>query len=70
MAGGGIKGGQVVGSSDENGEMPKDRPISVYDIHATIAHCAGYDPNKQNESPLGRPIRVVDPAAAPINEAL
>lgn len=70
MAGGGIQGGRVVGASDENGEMPKERPINVYDIHATIAHCAGYDPNKQNESPLGRPIRVVDPAGAPIQEAL
>lgn len=70
MAGGGIQGGRVIGASDENGEMPKERPINVFDIHATIAHCCGYDPNKQNESPLGRPIRIVDPAAAPIVEAL
>ncbi len=70
MAGGGIAGGKVVGASDENGEMPKERPIAVPDVHATIAHCCGIDPNKQNESPLGRPIRVVDPSGAPITEAL
>ncbi len=70
MAGGGIAGGRVVGASDEDGQMPKERPIAVYDIHATVAHCCGYDPNKQNESPLGRPIRIVDPAGAPITEAL
>jgi hypothetical protein len=70
MAGGGIKGGVVVGASDADGDMPAERPIMVPDIHATIAHCAGIDPNKQNESPLGRPIRIVDPAGAPIAEAL
>ena len=70
LAGGGIGGGRVVGSTDADGDEVKDRPIMVPDIHATIAHCAGYDPNKQNESPLGRPIRVVDPAGSPIKEAL
>ena len=56
LAGGGIQGGRAVGVSDENGDSPKERPIAIPDIHATIAHLAGYDPNKQNESPLGRPI--------------
>lgn len=70
MAGGGMKGGCAVGESDADGTEPKERPITIPDVHATIAHCAGYDPNKQNESPLGRPIRVVDPAGAPVVEAL
>jgi hypothetical protein len=70
LAGGGIGGGRVVGSTDADGNEVKDRPIMVPDIHATIAHCAGYDANKQNESALGRPIRIVDPAGAPIKEAL
>jgi len=70
MAGGGVGGGRIIGSSDENGEAPATRPIMIPDIHATIAHCCGYDPNKQNESPLGRPIRIVDPSGAPISEAL
>jgi hypothetical protein len=70
LAGGGIQGGRAVGVSDENADSPKERPIAIPDIHATIAHLAGYDPNKQNESPLGRPIRIVDPIGAPIGEAL
>ena len=52
MAGGGIKGGQVLGSSDEDGVMPKDRPVKVADLHATICHALGIDPNHEVMTPL------------------
>jgi uncharacterized protein (DUF1501 family) len=41
LAGGGIRGGQVVGSSDHRGEYPASRPISPSDVCATILECAG-----------------------------
>ena len=60
MAGGGIKGGQVIGSSDEDGYQPKDRPVQVSDIHATVCHALGIDPNKEVMTPLQRPMKLVD----------
>ncbi len=41
MAGGGIKGGQTVGTTDEIGLRAVDRPCHVHDIHATILHLLG-----------------------------
>jgi hypothetical protein len=60
LAGGGIKGGQVVGTSDEDGVMPKDRPVKVPDLHATICHVLGIDPNHEVMTPLQRPMKLVD----------
>jgi len=60
MAGGGIKGGQVIGSSDEDGAMPKDRPVEVADIHATMCHAMGIDHEKEVMTPLLRPMKLVD----------
>ncbi|ADB17461.1 protein of unknown function DUF1501 [Pirellula staleyi DSM 6068] len=60
MAGGGIRGGQVIGSSDEDGAEPKDRPVKVQDLHASICHALGIDPDKEVMTPLERPMRLVD----------
>ena len=60
IAGGGIKGGQVIGSSDEDGVRPKDRPVEVPDIHATVCHALGIDPTKEVMTPLQRPMKLVD----------
>ena len=60
LAGGGIKGGQVIGSSDEDGAMPKDRPVEVADIHATMCHAMGIDHEKEVMTPLLRPMKLVD----------
>ena len=60
MAGGGISGGQVIGSSDEDGAMPKDRPVEVADIHATLCHALGIDHEKEVMTPLLRPMKLVD----------
>ncbi len=43
MAGGGIKGGQVVGKTDELGWSPVEDPIHINDWHATIMHLFGFD---------------------------
>ena len=60
IAGGGIKGGTVVGSSDEDGGLPKDDPVMVPDIHATICYSLGIDPYKEVMTSQGRPMMLVD----------
>ena len=48
----------------------EDRPVSVPDLLATVCMALGIDPRKQNISNVGRPIRIADPDAKPIAEAL
>lgn len=67
MAGGGIRGGQVIGSSDEDGYRPKDRPVEVPSIHASICHALGIDYHKEVMTPLQRPMKLVD-GAEPVQE--
>jgi uncharacterized protein (DUF1501 family) len=60
MAGGGIRGGQVIGQTDREGASVVDRPVSALDFLATVCKVLGIDPDKQNQTPIGRPIRIVD----------
>ena len=64
LAGGGIKEGYVHGSSDEKGAEPKTNPTTIGDLHATIFEALGVDPTKENQTPQGRPIRLVDKGKA------
>jgi uncharacterized protein (DUF1501 family) len=59
LAGGGIKGGQVVGESDAKGEGPKDRAITPDDVAATFYHSLGIDPRREYHTPSGRPVMIV-----------
>jgi hypothetical protein len=70
LAGGGIKGGQAVGKTSRDGTTVEERPVSVPDFIATIVKALGIDPEKQNNSNVGRPIRIADKAAKPIKEVL
>jgi len=47
LAGGGIQGGRVVGSSDRIGGYPRDRPVHISDLAATVYHAMGVDPRTQ-----------------------
>ncbi|HEY7424869.1 MAG TPA: DUF1501 domain-containing protein [Gemmataceae bacterium] len=58
LAGGGIRGGQVYGSSDRLGAYPSSDPVDPVDIHATIYHCMGLDPEQLIYDPLGRPFPI------------
>ncbi len=60
LAGGGIKGGQVIGRSNADGTEVKDRPVSVPDLLASICHALKVDPTKETMTPIGRPIKIVD----------
>ena len=70
LAGGGIKGGQAIGKTSADGMKVTDRPVSVPDLLATVCTALGLDPSKQNLSNVGRPIRLVEPDAKPIQEVL
>lgn len=60
MAGGGIQGGRLIGSTDHLGETPKENPLRPGDIHHTIFHVLGVDPNMHFLDHSGRPIVAVD----------
>jgi hypothetical protein len=55
LAGGGIKGGRVYGSSDRIGAYPVSDPVDPTDIHATLYHCLGLDPGQIVRDHLRRP---------------
>lgn len=59
LAGGGIKGGQIFGKSDNLAGDPKDDPVHVSDFVATIYHALGYDADTQVVDALGRPQHIV-----------
>ncbi len=46
LAGGGIRGGQVIGASDKSGAVPVERPLTPADVHATVFAALGYDANR------------------------
>jgi hypothetical protein len=68
MAGGGIKGGNIVGASDEDGMDPAERPVKVHDLHASICHALGISLNKELYTHDGRPMRIVRKGGEPISE--
>ncbi|MCA1684378.1 MAG: DUF1501 domain-containing protein [Planctomycetia bacterium] len=70
LSGGGVKGGQAVGDTGPDGEQVKDRPVAVPDLLATILKALGIDPTNQNVAENGRPIRLVDPKARPVEGVL
>ncbi len=55
MAGGGIRGGHVYGSSDKIGAAPRDGRVRPEDLSATIFHCLGVAPDAEIKDPFGRP---------------
>jgi uncharacterized protein (DUF1501 family) len=58
IAGGGTRGGRVIGSSDDAGAQVKDRPVTIPDLHATLLHACGIDPAREYHTPDGRPIKL------------
>ncbi len=68
IGGGPIKGGQVVGESDELGYAPKTRPVTPGEVAATIAHGLGLEVHHEIPGPQNRPIPIVDFGVKPITE--
>ena len=60
FAGGGVRGGQVVGASDPIGGVPAERPVEPGDVVATVFHSLGLDLESHLPGPAGRPFPLVD----------
>ena len=60
MAGGGIKGGTVYGSTDETGWKAEENPVHVHDIHATMLHQLGFNHERFTYRHAGRDFRLTD----------
>jgi hypothetical protein len=69
LGGGGVKGGQIVGSTDRLGESPASRPLRPDNIHATIYKLLGIDPKLHLLDLGGRPTPVLEDPT-PIDELL
>src|SRR5262245_24879381 len=68
FAGGGVKGGRVVGKSDEIGGYPVERPVNPAEIVATIFYSLGVELDAHLPGPQSRPFSLVDYATQPIRE--
>ena len=67
LAGGGIKGGHVIGQTDPAGQEVSDRPVPVADLFQSFCKSLSIDPYHENMSSIGRPIKIVD-GGTPVNE--
>jgi hypothetical protein len=60
LSGGGVKGGQVIGATDEFGFAAVEDKVHVHDLHATILHLLGFDHEKLTYRYAGRDFRLTD----------
>ena len=70
MGGGPLKGGVVVGESDEHAHAPKTRPVTAGEVAATVFKGLGLDHHKELPGPQGRPIPATDYSVKPIDELI
>jgi hypothetical protein len=68
MGGGPIKGGRIIGESDELGYIPKTRPVTPAEVAATIYQGLGLDPHRELPGPQNRPLPLADFNVQPIKE--
>src|SRR5213596_354872 len=68
FAGGGVKGGRVIGKSDDIGAYPVERPVKPAEVVATIFHSLGLDLTTELPGPSGRPFPLVNYGTQPIKE--
>ncbi len=64
LGGGGVQGGRVVGATTRKGDVPKDRPVTPADLHATIDRVLGADPRVSFHDHAGRPVPAIDQGEA------
>jgi hypothetical protein len=67
LAGGGVKGGRVIGATNADGTAITDRPVTVPDLFTTFCRVLKINPRKENHGPLDRPIKIVD-GGEPVKE--
>jgi hypothetical protein len=70
LAGGGVKGGQAVGATDEFGFAAVEKKVHVHDLHATMLHLLGFDHEKFTYRYAGRDFRLTDVHGKVVREVL
>jgi hypothetical protein len=60
LAGGGVKGGRIIGRTDQDGIEVTDRPVTMPDLFCTFCHALKINPRKENTSGVGRSIKIVE----------
>jgi uncharacterized protein (DUF1501 family) len=60
LAGGGVKGGLVIGASNERAERPSTEPYGPEDLAATMYHLLGINPDDEFHTPEGRPVKLAN----------
>jgi hypothetical protein len=69
VSGGGMRTGQVIGSTNDKGEHPISRPLTPNDLWASVLNHLGIDPNRAFNDFSGRPVPIL-PFGTPIRELL
>jgi uncharacterized protein (DUF1501 family) len=64
FAGGGVRGGQVIGQTDKQGAYPTRRPVRPEDVACTIYEAVGVDPHQWLMHPEGRPVEILEKGEA------
>jgi hypothetical protein len=64
LAGAGVHGGRVIGATDKEGVEVAERPVSVPDLFCTFCKALGIDPRVENQSNVGRPLKIVETGKA------
>jgi hypothetical protein len=64
LAGGGVRGGQVIGATTPTGNAVAERRVTVPDLFCSFCQALGINPRREFMTPLGRPIRIVDGGTA------
>ncbi len=70
LGGGGIKGGQIVGETDDFGYNITKDPVHIHDLNATILRCLGIDHKKLTYRYQGRDFRLTDVFGQPVDQIL
>jgi hypothetical protein len=69
-AGGGTKGGQVIGKTDDIGLQVAENPVHVHDLQATMLHCLGLEHTRLTYRHMGRDFRLTDVGGKVVRQML
>jgi hypothetical protein len=70
LAGGGVRGGQAIGATDDFGYRAVEQPVHVHDLHATLLHLLGFDHTQLTYRYAGRDFRLTDVRGEVIDQVL
>ena len=70
MAGGGIRGGTIYGSTDEYGYKAVENKVEIYDLHATMLHLLGMDHKRLTFRISSRDMRLTDVFGKVVREVI